>query len=64
MFYFAPEAGTTEKLVPEIMTHWPVSGTSQPAPETGTRNWLVGHRLNQDKPDPYGSIGLNLAPPI
>jgi hypothetical protein len=45
MFYFAPEAGTGEKMVPEIMTHWSVSGTSQPAPETGTRNWLVCHRL-------------------
>jgi hypothetical protein len=26
MFYFATEAGTDEKLIPEIMTHWPVSG--------------------------------------
>jgi hypothetical protein len=44
MFYFAQEAGTGEKLVPEIMTYWPVSGTSQPAPDTGTRNWLVCRR--------------------
>jgi hypothetical protein len=35
MFYFVPEAGTGEKLV----GFW----CSQPAPETGTRNWLVCH---------------------
>jgi hypothetical protein len=49
MFYFAPEAGTGEKLdqksrhIGDIA--WPVSGTRQPAPETGTRNWLVCHQL-------------------
>jgi hypothetical protein len=40
MFYLAPEAGTGEKMVPAIMTHWSVSGIPvsqrrKQVPETG-----------------------------
>ena len=52
MFYLLPAAGTSETLtgtgknrLPEDSTHWPVSGSREPVPVTGTWNWLVCPRL-------------------
>jgi len=35
MFYLVPESGTRQKLVPDCMTHVPVTGTSFLVPVSG-----------------------------